>query len=103
MKIFPEPIVFEWDQGNSEKNVRKHGVANREAEEAVTNKPTFLFVGERHSQNETRYGLYGKTDQGRRLSIVCTIRKGAVRIITVRDMSKKEKSSYEKIEANSKI
>lgn len=97
MERLPDLLEFEWDQGNREKNFIKHGVTNKEAEEAVTNKLPFIFPDEGHSGIEKRYALYGKTDQGRRLSIVFTIRKEKVRIITARDMSKKERRAYEKI------
>lgn len=30
METLPEPLVFEWDEGNIEKNVIKHGVTNKE-------------------------------------------------------------------------
>ena len=103
MKTLPEPLVFIWDEGNIDKNVIKHDVTNKEAEEAITNKPTFLFIDEGHSEREKRYGLYGRTDNGRRLSIVFTLRSGAVRIVTARDMSRKERRVYEKIKANSGI
>lgn len=95
--------MFVWDEGNIEKNLIKHDVTTKEAEEAITNKPTFLFTDEGHSEREKRYGSYGITDKGRRLSIVFTIRSRAVRIITARDMSKKERRAYEKIKADSSI
>lgn len=100
MKALPDLLEFDWDQGNKERNFDKHGVTNKEAEEAVTNKPIFFFPDERHSGSEKRYGVYGKTDQGRKLSIILTLRIGKVRIITARDMSKKERRAYEKIETN---
>ncbi len=104
MKVLPDPFEFDWDQGNIEKNFDKHGVTNKEAEEAVTNKPNFFFPDDRHSSEaEKRFGVYGKTDQGRKLSIIVTIRKGKARIITARDMSKKERRAYEKIEANTSV
>lgn len=103
MKVLQEPVVFEWNEGNIEKNVIKHDVTTKEAEEAVTNEPTFLFIDEGHSKMEKRHGLYGRTDNGRRLSIVFTIRMGKVRIITARDMSKKERRAYEKIKTDSSI
>lgn len=103
MKIIPEPVVFEWDSGNQEKNWKKHKVAVKEAEAAFKNKPKFIFLDQRHSQVEKRYGLYGKTNEGRLLSLVFTIRGNKVRVITVRNMSKKERSAYEKIKANTQI
>lgn len=104
MKILPEPITFEWDKGNIDKNLVKHTVANREAEEVFENNLKFIFRDEKHSQREERYGLLGATDTGRKLSVVFTIKKDKVRIITARDMSKKERSAYEeKIKTYTKV
>lgn len=103
MKTLPDPLTFEWDQGNKEKNFIKHGVTKEETEEAIIDKKSFLFPDERHSGTETRYGLYGQSNEGRRLSIVFTVRKRKVRVIMARDMSKKERRSYEKIKANTSI
>lgn len=95
MKILPKPIAFEWDRGNTDKNLLKHNVTNKEAAEIFSNEQKFLFRDERHSQGEERYGIFGQTDKGRKLSVVFTVRKDKVRIITARDMSKKERQAYE--------
>lgn len=103
MKILPEPIFFEWDKGNADKNFIKHEVTLKEAEQAFIDEKSIIFEDEKHSQKEIRYALFGVTEKGRKLSIVFTLRKDKVRVITARDMSKKERRSYEKIKANSKI
>lgn len=104
MKILPEPATFEWDAGNIDKNFIRHKVSSREAEEIFENVPRFIFKDESHSQNEERYGIFGKTNEGRMLSIVFTLRNNNIRIITARDMSKKERSVYEqKIKTNPKV
>lgn len=103
MKILPEPLAFEWDKGNVDKNLRKHKVTSQEAEEVFEDKELFIFEDQTHSQTEDRYGVFGRTRKGRLLSIVFTIRKKKVRAITIRDMSKKERRSYEKIKTNPKI
>lgn len=87
MKILPEPVVFEWDKGNIGKNL-KHNVADKDSEEVFDNPKRFFFEDKRHSSTEQRYGLYGITDKGRKLSLVFTTRKDKIRIITARDMSK---------------
>ncbi|MBA2124487.1 hypothetical protein B9J78_06125 [bacterium Unc6] len=95
MKIVPEPIFFEWDKGNIDKNLIKHKVTNRETEEVFKNDPKFIFGDEKHSQKEKRYGLYGKTKTERLLFVVFTITKDKVRVISARNMSKKERRVYE--------
>ena len=95
MKVLPEPLSFEWDKGNIDKSLTKHGVTNEEIEQAFQNDPKVIFSDERHSQAERRYGLYGYTHKGRKLSIVFTIRDNRIRVITARSMSVKERRAYE--------
>ncbi|MFA5779776.1 MAG: BrnT family toxin [Elusimicrobiota bacterium] len=104
MEIVSEPIFFEWNKGNIDKNLRKHNVANRETEEVFENDPKFIFRDEKHSQKEERYGLYGKTKAERLLFVVFTIKRDKVRVISARNMSKKERRVYEeKIKGYPKI
>lgn len=55
----------------------------------------------KHSEQEKRWLLLGRTDKNRKLSIVFTVRKKTlIRVISARDMSKKEqymKKSLKKI------
>lgn len=95
MKILPEPILFEWDKGNSDKNSKKHNVTNKEAEEVFISKPFILLEDVKHSSNEKRFQALGRTNKRRKLSIIFTIRE-KVRIISARDMNKKERRGYEK-------
>ena len=103
MKIIPEPITFEWDKGNSEKNRTKHGVENRETEEAFVNKPFIVRKDITHSIKEQRYQALGKTKKRILLFLSFTIRMEKIRIISVRYMNKKERTIYEKIEKNTNI
>lgn len=104
MKILPKPIAFEWNKGNINKNLKKHNVTDREAEEVFRNKPLFINKDTRHSDKEARFQALGKTNKGRLLFISFTIRKNKVRIISARDMSRKERREYEeKIKANTKL
>ena len=93
--VIPEPIVFEWDKGNIDKSLKKHGVTNEEAEQLFLGVPSILIEDEKHWEGEKRYLLLGKTDKGRLLSIIFTIRGDKkVRIISARTMSKKERKLY---------
>ncbi len=95
MRILSKPTAFEWDKGNINKNFVKHKVTNRESEEIFDNEPLVSEdIG--HSKKETRFQALGTTDEGRFLFLSFTIRKDKIRIISARDMSKKEVSEYEK-------
>ncbi len=93
---------FEWDEWNVQKNWEKHKVRPEECEEAFFNRALVAF-DEKHSQEEDRYYLLGETNSGRKLFIVFTIRGDKIRIISARDMSRKERKVYERIKKDSKI
>lgn len=104
MEILPEPLSFEWDQGNLDKNFNKHKVRNQEIEEVFVSDPIFLFDDEKHSsQKEKRNMILGKTRESRKLIIIFTVRNDKIRVISARDMNKKERRRYEyqaKIDSN---
>lgn len=103
MLIIPEPIEFEWDKGNTNKNLKKHKVTDKEAEEPFDNEPIFIKKDIKHSVIEKPYHALGTTDDGRLLFLSFTIRKNRVRIISARDMNYKERRIYEKIKNDSAI
>jgi hypothetical protein len=85
---------FEWDEGNREKNWIRHQVSAAECEQVFFNIPLLVAADERHSSIEPRYYVLGRTDAGRKLFIVVTIRGGLVRVISARDMSRQERKEY---------
>ena len=54
IKELPIPILFEWDEGNSEKNWKKHKVSQKECVEVFAHNP-FILEDRLHSQKEDRY------------------------------------------------
>jgi len=105
VNILPEPISFEWDRGNNDKNFKKHDVTNQEAEEVFTDEPIFLFEDEKHSSSaEKRNMIWGSTKKGRKLTIIYTLRNNNIRVISVRDLNRKERREYEqKVKTDSNI
>ncbi len=89
---------FEWDKGNCNKNLVKHKVSDTECEQVFFNQPFVSSSDVRHSHEEPRYHALGKTDAGRRLFIVYTIRKQLIRVISARDMNRNEKREHERLE-----
>ncbi len=87
---------FEWDQHNSQKNWEKHKVTPAECEQVFFKQPIFIVEDIKHSQSEKRFYALGKTDLQRKLFIVFTIGNNLIRVISARNMNKKEKRSYEK-------
>lgn len=90
-----KPLGFEWDTGNKEKNWKKHQVDFRECEEIFFDKKLKTFYDIKHSQKENRFVSLGITDKKRRLILSFTIRNKKIRVISARDMSRKERKLYE--------
>jgi len=103
-KIFEKCESFQWDEGNSEKNKVKHNVSKSECEQVFFNKLIIISDVKNNYEKEKRWYLLGRTDIDRRLFVVFTIRKNMIRVISARDMSKKERELYyEAIKKDTKI
>lgn len=94
LSVLKECVGFQWDKGNSEKNWISHQVTKSECEQIFFNQPLVIGNDEKHSRAEKRYYSLGKTDENRQLFIVFTIRDKLIRVISARDMSKKEREVY---------
>jgi hypothetical protein len=94
---------FQWDKGNILKNWEGHRVSHVECEEVFFNSPLVVKSYPMHSGEEERYYVFGRTDAGRMLFIVFTIRSKKIRVISARDMNKKERKTYEEAEKNTEI
>jgi uncharacterized protein len=94
---------FDWDEGNRDKNSNKHGVSNWECEQLFFNEPLIILEDARHSASEQRMHALGRTDDDRELFIVFTVRNSLIRMISARDMHKKERKFYEQAKENSKV
>ena len=88
---------FEWDKGNLLKNWEEHGVTGSECEQIFFHHPRVVAADVKHSEREGRYFVLGQTDTGRLLYVVFMVRKTLVRIISARDMSRKERKVYEQL------
>lgn len=95
----PTPVGFEWDEGNVEKSWRRHGVRASECEEIFFNQPLLVQDDPEHSIREPRFLALGKTHAGRCLFVVFTQRGERIRVISARDMSRRERRSYAEAEA----
>lgn len=87
---------FDWDRGNQEKNWLKHKVSIKEAESIFLDKKILIISDPKHSTLEPRYVAHGESKKRRRLTVVFTIRKRLIRVISARDQSKRERKEYEK-------
>lgn len=94
---------FEWDKGNIRKNWEKHRVSYVECEEIFFNSPLIVKKDDPHSSEEDRYFVLGKTDTDRFLFIVFTVRSNKIRIISARDMNRKERKIYEQSQKDTQV
>lgn len=94
MRIFKKPLEFQWDKGNIGKNLI-HKVKDKEAEEPFFDRKHKSFKDKLHSKGEGRFRIVGKTKKERLLFIVFTMRGKKIRIISARDINKKEVYLYE--------
>jgi len=86
---------FQWDEGNSEKNWLKHKVSKADCEQVFFNHPLVVRHDSGHSaEGEIRFYVLGHTDRARRLFIVFTVRDQLIRVISAREMSKRERRIY---------
>ena len=85
---------FEWDEGNVSHLAERHGVRPAECEQAILNRPLVVADDRTHSQDEPRFYALGRTDDGRHLFVVMTVRGKLLRVVTVRDMNRKESKVY---------
>ncbi|NOQ63426.1 MAG: BrnT family toxin [Methyloprofundus sp.] len=93
-EMIKQCVGFQWDDGNSDKNWILHQVTRSECEQIFFNQPLILGCDDKHSITEQRIYALGQTDENRTLFIACTIREKLIRIISARDMSKKEREVY---------
>jgi hypothetical protein len=89
---------FDWDRGNREK-CENHGLS-RAVIEDLFGRPLAILPDAVHSQRENRFRAIGRTDKGRGVFIIFTLRqKGEellIRPVSARYMHKKEIDAFEK-------
>lgn len=89
---------FDRDEGNTRKN-EKHGGTQAETEGVFLHRPLVLAPDAAHSSvGEPRFHALGVTGAGRRLHLTFTIRRNGslIRVISARDMHRKERAIYDK-------
>jgi len=82
-----------WDQDTAD-HIFKHSVTPEEVEQALFNELDAPII---MRGREGRYLAYGRTNGGRLLFIVWVSRYRRTKIITARDMSKKERQFYKRM------
>ncbi|MGP8252852.1 MAG: BrnT family toxin [Terracidiphilus sp.] len=89
---------FDWDGDNAVKNWERHRVTTEEAEEFFFHDPFVLRFDPAHSGREKRYWALGRTSRDRKLFVAFTIRRKLIRVISARDMNRREIEEYQRYE-----
>jgi len=89
-------IEFEWDSKKSETNLQKHHVAFSEAATVFSDGLSITIYDPDHSDQEDRYITIGTSGAGRFLIVAHTDRGDRTRIISARELTRKERKAYEK-------
>ncbi|MEO8587176.1 MAG: BrnT family toxin [Acidobacteriota bacterium] len=92
-------IGFDWDDGNVDKNWGLHRVAFWEAEEVFFNEPLVVRTDPVPAGGERRFVALGRSDAGRLLFLSFAVRRSLIRIISARDMTRRESNTYEHTKA----
>jgi uncharacterized protein len=94
-------LRFEWDRDKAADNLQKHGVTFAEASTVFGDPLSATIPDPAHSLgDEARYVVMGMSAHGRLLVVVHCIRQEAVRIISARIATRRERRYYEEADAN---
>lgn len=88
-------LEFEWHADKAASNARKHGVTFDEAMTVFADPLAAIFDDDEHSAEEKREIIVGHSAKGRLLLVSFTERGEAVRIISARRATKRERKDYE--------
>ncbi len=102
MGLLDDVVGFERDEANIE-HISRHNVIPEEAEQVFFDVNNALDEDIEHSIIEKRFIIIGKTQKGRLLYQVFTRRGDKIRVISSRDINKKEVELYEKATRRTKV
>lgn len=88
-------IRFRWSPEKDATNRARHGVAFDEAASVFADPLARIFADEDHSEAEHRELLVGTSRRGRLLIVSFTERPDGLRIISARQLTRRERHDYE--------
>jgi uncharacterized protein len=88
-------MQFEWDESKGTANLEKHGVSFEEAKTVFDNELAVIFDDQAHSVGEKREIMVGHSRNNRLLLISFTERPSAIRMISARLATRREREDYE--------
>jgi uncharacterized DUF497 family protein len=88
-------MIVEWDDRKAAANLRKHGVSFSEAVTVLEHVLGVTYRDVDHSLDESRYLTIGPSSGGRILVVAHTEREEAIRLISARHATRRERRHYE--------
>lgn len=88
-------MQFAWDPQKAALNLAKHDVSFEEATTVWDDLFNIEFFDDEHSADENRFIMIGESQHQRLLIISFTERDNRVRIISVRQLTPRERREYE--------
>ena len=88
-------LEFQWDPPKAAENARTHGVTFEEAGTVFGDPLASYFADPDHSLDEARLVAVGRSHRGRVLAVMFTERPPAVRLISARPATRRERDAYE--------
>jgi uncharacterized protein len=89
-------VEFEWDPNKAESNLKHHGVSFHEAATVFDDPLSITVPDPDHALDEERYVIVGISHEGRLLIVSHAERGDHIRIISARELTRVERSAYEK-------
>lgn len=86
---------FEWDTLKATESIAKHGVTFEEAMTVFGDALGRIVLDERHSIGEERFVLVGESVRRRLLVVMFTEHGDAIRIVSARHATRRERRDYE--------
>ena len=90
-------MEFEWDSEKASTNRRAHDVTFDEATTVFGDPLALTYEDPAHSDVENRFLTFGHSSTGRPLVVAHTERGDKIRLISAREMTRKERQDYESI------
>ena len=86
-------MEIEFDVAKAKANLKKHGISFEEAATSLYD-PMALCTEDPDAKGEFRWILVGKSNQVRLLTVVYTLRKERIRLISARKSTRREAKNY---------
>ena len=88
-------LRFEWNPNKAKKNIVKHGISFDEAATVFSDPLSMTYDDPDHSYDENRYIIIGLSTFGKLLFVSYVETNDTIRIISARQLTRKERKQYE--------